>query len=46
MCKPWQMIHARDDRQEQFALMSKGLGSNYLTAPAIRYHRANLDNYF
>lgn len=46
MCKPWQMIHARDDRQQQFALMSKGLGSNYLTAPAIRYHRVNLDNYF
>jgi len=34
--------HARDDRQPEFPLMSKGLGENYLTEEVKRYHRANV----
>lgn len=46
MCKPFERLHARDDREPQFALMSKGLGKNYLDASIIRYHRSNLENCF
>lgn len=39
-------LHARDDRQKEFSLMSKGLGSNYLTPAMIKYHKRHLqDNY-
>lgn len=34
-------MHANDDRIPEFALMSKGLGSNYLTPQMIRYHQAD-----
>lgn len=31
--------HQNDDRQKEFALMSKKLGDNYLTKSNIKYHR-------
>lgn len=31
-------LHARDDRRKEFAYMSKGIGSNYLTQQMIRWH--------
>lgn len=34
----------RDDRVPEFSLMSKGLGSNYLTENMINYHRNDLLN--
>ena len=34
--------HSRDDRQPEFSLMSKGLGSSYLTNEVKRYHKRNL----
>jgi len=34
---------ARDDRQLQFAIMSKGLGKNYITQKTKKYHTENLD---
>ncbi|AXH76449.1 MAG: replication initiator protein [Microviridae sp.] len=33
--------HGRDDRVPEFALMSKGLGSNYLTPAVLSYHHAD-----
>lgn len=36
--------HARDDRFPEFALMSKGLGKNYLTPTMIKWHEAELVN--
>lgn len=33
--------HGRDDRVAEFSLMSKGLGSNYLTDDMINYHRSD-----
>lgn len=38
--------HARDDRQPEFSLMSKGLGANYLTDQARRYHKSHLDQLY
>lgn len=39
MFKPQtRVLHTRDDRQKQFSLMSKGLGSNYLTPQMIKWH--------
>lgn len=38
--------HARDDRQPEFALMSKGLGNNYITPETIKYHSDDLNNNF
>lgn len=35
-------IHARDDRNKEFSLMSKNLGINYITDETIRYHTTNL----
>lgn len=35
-------MHKNDDRQPEFALMSKGLGENYLTPQMIRWHHADL----
>lgn len=34
--------HARDDREREFSLMSKGLGAAYLSKDMIAYHRADL----
>lgn len=38
--------HERDDREPEFSLMSKGLGSNYMTPQVINYHKSNLGNVF
>lgn len=35
-------VHANDDRQPEFSLMSKGLGKNYLTDDMIKYHRDDI----
>lgn len=35
-------MHARDDRQKEFSLMSKGIGKNYLTSAIKKYHKADL----
>lgn len=42
--KPWRLMHINDDRQPQFALMSKGLGLNYLTPKMVAWHKKDLDN--
>lgn len=43
MDKPNQFrMHARDDRVPEFPLMSKGIGSNYLTPEVVAYHKADL----
>lgn len=34
--------HQNDDRQKEFALMSKGLGKNYLTKNIINWHLSDL----
>lgn len=34
--------HHRDDRQKEFALMSKRLGANYLTDAMIKWHKEDL----
>jgi len=40
ICKDSQIpIHKNDDRQKEFALMSKGLGSNYLTEKMLEWHK-------
>lgn len=39
----WKPDHANDDRHPEFANMSKGLGSNYLTPTTIEHHRSNID---
>lgn len=36
--------HPRDDRQKEFALMSKGLGSCYLKPNMIAWHKDDLEN--
>lgn len=38
--------HGRDDRSPEFSLMSKGLGSSYVTPEIVRYHRENLDKVY
>lgn len=39
--------HARDDREKEFALMSKGIGSNYLTDDMVKWHKNDLfDRYY
>lgn len=38
----WSAKHARDDREPEFALMSKGLGSNYLTEDVKQWHLNDL----
>lgn len=36
-----------DDRQKEFSLMSKGLGSSYMTPAMVRWHKADVSrNYF
>lgn len=43
MMKPPRIpVHRNDDRVKERSLMSKGLGSNYLTDTVIRYHKADL----
>jgi len=37
-------MHQNDDRIPEFALMSKGLGANYLTPQMIKWHRSDLLN--
>lgn len=37
-------LHANDDRIKEFALMSKGLGKEYLTAEMISFHLADKNN--
>jgi len=36
-------MHYHDDRQKEFSLMSKGLGSNYLTENMIKWHKNNIE---
>jgi len=43
MSKPSRIpMHRNDDRQREFSLMSKGLGSNYLTKAMITWHHKSL----
>lgn len=37
-------LHARDDRQPEYSVMSKGIGANYMTPQMIRYHANDLEN--
>lgn len=37
-------LHRNDDRQPEFSLMSKGLGSNYLTDAIVDWHKNDLEN--
>lgn len=37
----FRFAHSRDDRLAEFSLMSKGLGSNYLSPEVIDYHRSH-----
>lgn len=39
-------LHARDDRIPEFSLMSKGLGSNYMTPAIVDYHNADLSRFY
>lgn len=38
--------HSRDDRLQEFSLMSKGLGKNYLSDEVKTYHKSNYKNNF
>lgn len=41
--KPYKKrLHARDDREFEFPLMSKGLGKNYLSDDIVNYHKADI----
>ena len=40
--KPWKPLHRNDDRSTVFALMSKGIGDNYLTDEMVKWHNASL----
>lgn len=42
--KQWRPMHANDDRQPQFALMSKGLGKSYLTPQMVAWHKNDLES--
>lgn len=37
-------INKNDDRQKEFSLMSKGLGSSYLTKAMVLWHKKDMDN--
>lgn len=39
-------LHARDDRETEFPLMSKKLGANYLTDEIINYHQADISRLY
>lgn len=44
MCKPGKIpLHKNDDRQKEFALMSKGLGAQYLTKAMKAWHNADIE---
>jgi hypothetical protein len=44
MCKGGKIPqHKNDDRQKEFSIMSKGLGSNYLTSQMIDWHKADIE---
>jgi hypothetical protein len=36
-------LHQNDDRKKEFSVMSKGLGSNYLTKSMINWHKNSLE---
>jgi hypothetical protein len=36
-------MHQNDDRKKEFSVMSKGLGSNYITQAMINWHKNNLE---
>lgn len=38
--------HARDDRQPEFALQSKGLGANYISDAVKKYHQADISRLY
>lgn len=38
--------HARDDREPEFPLMSKGLGKNYLSPEIVNYHKADISRLY
>lgn len=42
----WRPEHELDDRNPQFAVMSKGLGSNYLTDSMRKWHKRNIVDRF
>jgi len=42
----WHPDHSRDDRVPEFSLMSKGLGSNYVTPAVSKYHKADLSRMY
>lgn len=37
-------LHTNDDREPEFALMSKKLGNNYITEEIHRWHKSDLEN--
>lgn len=39
-------MHKNDDREPEFALMSKNLGANYMTDAMKRYHKADPDRMY
>lgn len=39
----WKPVHARDDREREFSIMSKGLGSNFLTPQMVDHLIKNPD---
>jgi len=39
----WRPFVGRDDRVKEFALMSKGMGANYITDRTKKYHNADLN---
>lgn len=39
-------LHARDDREFEFPLMSKGLGKNYLSDEIVKYHQSDISRLF
>lgn len=43
---PSEKMHGRDDREREFPLMSKGLGSNYLTDEIKQYHLADISRMY
>lgn len=38
--------HGNDDREKEFALMSKGVGKQYLSEAVVRYHASSIDRCF
>lgn len=38
--------HARDDREKEFPLMSKGLGASYLSPDVVNYHKADISRLY